>query len=96
MHANQQEPGMRAVPPAAPTRAEVANAMRDGSGRLMRRAGWGAATLAVLIVAGVCAGGCGNRATERSAATQAPEPAVASGPRGSDAGAARSRRVPRA
>ena len=88
MHANQQEPGMRAGP------ARGTHASRGGERHarrirptLMRRAGWGAATLAVLIVAGVCAGGCGNRATERSAATQAPEPAVASGPRGSDAGA---------
>lgn len=86
MHANQQETRGRAVPPAPPTRAEVVNAMRDGSGRLMRRAGWGATTLAVLILAGVCAGGCGNRTTERSAATQAPEPAVASGPSASGSG----------
>jgi hypothetical protein len=79
MHANQQETGVRANPPAPPTRAEVVKAVCDGSGRMMRRAGWGAATLVVLIVAGVCAGGCGNHSSERSAATQSSEPAVARG-----------------
>jgi len=67
----------RAEEPAPPTGAEVVQAMRDGSGRLVRRAGWGVATLIGLIAAGVCGGGCGNRSGDHSAVAQAPQPAVA-------------------
>jgi hypothetical protein len=66
----------RAGEPAPPTGAEVMQAMCDDSGRLVRRAGWGVATLIVLIAAGVCAGGCGNRSGDHSAVARAPQPAV--------------------
>lgn len=79
--------GSRAGEAAPPTGAEVVGVLRDDSGRLLRRAGWGAATLVALIAAGVCAGGCGDRSSGRSAA-QAPQPAVVTPTSGGDVVAA--------
>lgn len=76
MNTNERNQSPRKAEPAPPTGAEVASAVRDGSGRLLRRAGWGSAILCALVVAGVCAGGCGQRAEKQSASLPAPQPAV--------------------